>query len=124
MGYFSSPGGADTRNGRLDPQRPHLGIHAINVFVRDQDRSVRFYVDQLGFDVVFDAGLPTGDRWLAVAPPDGTAVLALVAPPPDSREYKLIGRSTGVVFVTEDVVAKYQEWHKRGVQLSFTPRPT
>jgi serine phosphatase RsbU (regulator of sigma subunit) len=92
------------------------------VFVRDQERSARFFVDQLGFEIVFDARLPTGDRWLAVAPPDGTAVLALVAPKPNSREHKLIGRSTGVVLVTEDVLAKFEEWRKRGVRFLSTPR--
>ena len=73
-----------------------LGLHAVNVFVRDQDRSLRFYVDQLGFHVAFDARLQSGERWVAVAPPDGTAVLTLVAPAPDSKEYKLIGRPTGL----------------------------
>ena len=106
----------------LNPQHSFLGLHAINIFVHDQDRSVQFYVGQLGFDLAFDARLQSGDRWVAVAPPDGTAVLALVAPPTDSREYKLIGRSTGIVFVTENVVAKYEEWRRRGVRFSFAPR--
>lgn len=83
---------------------------------------MRFYVDQLGFDLAFDARVQSGDRWVAVAPPDGTAVLALVAPAPDSKEYKLIGRSTGIIFVTENVIAKYEEWRRRGVRFSFTPR--
>jgi serine phosphatase RsbU (regulator of sigma subunit) len=122
MGYFSSPRCEDTLSDHADRQRPHLGIHAVNVYVRDQDRSVRFYVDQLGFEIVFDARLPTGDRWLAVAPPDGTAVLALVVPRPNSRECKLIGRSTGVVLVTENVLAKFEEWRKRGVKFLATPR--
>src|SRR5450432_1212804 len=122
MAEFPSPKPADTSTVCLDRQRPHLGIHAVNVFVRDQDRSLRFYVDQLGFDLTFDARLQSGERWVAVAPPDGTAVLALVAPQPDSWEYKLIGRFTGIVFVTEDVVAKYEEWRRRGVRFAFTPR--
>ena len=37
----------------LHSDAPHLRIHAINIFVRDQDRSVRFYVDQLGFGLAF-----------------------------------------------------------------------
>lgn len=102
--------------------RPYLGIHAVNVFVRDQDRSLRFYLDQLGFKVAFDARVQSGQRWVAVSPPDGSAVLALIAPSPDSFEYKLIGRSTQVVFVTEDVTAKYREWSKRGVRFRHTPR--
>jgi serine phosphatase RsbU (regulator of sigma subunit) len=106
----------------LDLKALHLRIHAINIFVRDQDRSVRFYVDQLGFDLAFDAQLQNGDRWVAVAPPDGSAVLSLVAPKPDSKEYNLIGRPTGVVFVTEDVIAKYAEWSSRGVRFRYAPR--
>src|SRR5215471_10047183 len=104
------------------PERPFLGIHAINVFVRDQDQSLRFYVDQLGFSVAFDGRLQSGDRWVAVAPPDGSAVIALIAPPPDSGQYKLIGRATGIVFVAEDVIAKFEEWRKRGVRFRTTPR--
>jgi phosphoserine phosphatase RsbU/P len=108
--------------GDVSSPHPFLGLHAVNVFVRDQDESVRFYVDQLGFNLAFDARLQSGVRWVAVAPPDGTAVLALIAPSPDSKEYQLIGQPTGIVFVTENVVAKYEEWRKRGVRFNFTPR--
>ncbi len=122
MGDLPSTSGADTSDGWRDPRRPYLCLHAVDVFVRDQDQSLRFYVDQLGFNVAFDARLQSGDRWVAVAPPDGSAVLALVAPAPDSGLYRLIGRPTGVVFVTEDVIGKYEEWRRRGVRFSFTPR--
>jgi serine phosphatase RsbU (regulator of sigma subunit)/predicted enzyme related to lactoylglutathione lyase len=100
---------------------PYLSIHAVNIFVRDQERSLRFYLDQLGFDLAFDAQLQSG-RWVAVAPPDGTAVLTLVAPKPGSAQHKLIGRATQVVFVTEDVTAKFHEWRQRGVPFLHTPR--
>lgn len=83
---------------------------------------MRFYLDQLGFSLVYDTRLQSGERWVAVAPPDGTAILALVAPKPDSREYKLIGRATQVAFVTDDVIAKYGEWSKRGVKFGRPPR--
>jgi serine phosphatase RsbU (regulator of sigma subunit)/catechol 2,3-dioxygenase-like lactoylglutathione lyase family enzyme len=115
MGNSPSPHGADR-------QAPYLGINAVNIFVRDQERSLRFYLDQLGFRLAFDARLQSGERWVAVSPPDGTAVLALIAPEPDSRQYALIGRRTQVVFVTEDVLAKYREWSKRGVRFRFVPR--
>lgn len=105
-----------------DRRRPHLRVHVIDIYVRDQEQSLRFYTDQLGFDLAFDAQLQSGDRWVAVAPPDGSALLALIAPKPESREYKLIGRPTGIVFVTDDVPAKYGEWRKRGVQFQYAPR--
>ena len=100
----------------------YLGIHAVKIFVRDQDRSLRFFVDQLGFDVAFDAKLQSGARWVAVTPPDGTAVLTLVAPRPESKEFQLIGRSTGIVFITENVAAKFNEWRQRGVRFNYAPR--
>jgi serine phosphatase RsbU (regulator of sigma subunit)/catechol 2,3-dioxygenase-like lactoylglutathione lyase family enzyme len=100
----------------------HLSVHAINIYVRDQEASLRFYVNQLGFNVAFDAHLQTGDRWVAVSPPDGTAVLALTAPKPGSYEYELIGRPTGIVLVAENVIAKYAEWRGRGVHFEYAPR--
>ena len=98
-----------------DRQDPYLRLSTITVYVRDQDRSLKFYLDQLGFELVQNTRSPCGDRWLTVAPPDGTAMLALVAPARDSDEYNLIGRSTEVVFLTENVPAKFDEWRQRGV---------
>lgn len=106
----------------LDRDNPYLGVYAVNVFVRDQDRSLRFYVDQLGFNLAFDVRLQSGQRWVGVAPPHGTAVLTLIAPEPDSNEYKLIGQPTPVAFVAEDVVATYSQWRKRGVRFRHVPR--
>ncbi len=105
-----------------DRQFPYLSIYLVNVFVRDQERSLRFYVDQLGFELAFDAVLQGGRRWVAVAPPDGSTVLLLIQPEPDSAEYKLIGRATNVVLVTDDLTVTYREWRKRGVRFGFTPR--
>jgi len=99
-----------------------LRMHCVKVFVRDQEQSLRFYLDRLGFRLVADTLLQSGERWVAVAPPDGEAVIALVAPPPDSRKYQLIGHPTEVVFVTDDVVARYREWSQRGVKFLSVPK--
>jgi serine phosphatase RsbU (regulator of sigma subunit) len=107
---------------RLDRRDPYLRIDAVNVYVRDQDRSLEFYRNQLGFHVALDTRLQSGDRLVAVAPPDGTTVLRLIAPDPDSQDYQLVGRATPIVFLTEDVVAKFAEWSKRGVRFRYTPR--
>lgn len=107
---------------RRDRQAPHLSIQSVDVFVRDLEQSLQFYVDQLGFKVASDVILQSGRRRVGVAPPDGSAVLNLIAPDPDSEEYKLIGRPTQIVFVTDDVPAQYSEWRKRGVRFRHTPR--
>ena len=109
---------------RLDRQDPYLRVLCINIFVRDQDRSLRFYRDQLGFAVVVDESYDGVGRWLAVAPPDGNTVLALIAPARKSEERKLIGRSRHAVLVTEDVMAKFEEWQKRGVRFHHPPQTT
>ena len=120
----SSPsfGVVDQSDPRQERKNSYLRVHAVNVYVRDQDRSLRFYLDQLGFSLAFDVCLQSGQRWVGVSPPDGTAVLTLIAPDPDSDDYKLIGQHSQVVFVTEDVVATYSEWRRRGVRFRHTPR--
>ena len=85
---------------------------------------MRFYVDQLGFGLVVDENYESGGRWVAVAPPDGNTVLALITPKRNSQDYKLIGRSKHTVFVTEDVMAKFDEWGKRGVRFHHPPQTT
>src|SRR6266404_7294911 len=104
------------------PADPFLSIHAVRVYVRDLDRSLRFYVEQLAFRLVIDTRLQSGERWVAVSPPDGTTILTLVAPKTNTAEYKLIGRSTQVVLCTSDVAAKFQQWSKNGVRFIGTPR--
>ena len=106
---------------RSEREQPYLCIQDIVVFVRDLDVSKQFYVEQLGFELITEQSLPTGVRWIEVAPPDGSANLALVEPKPDRPEYKLIGGYRWVLFMTEDVPAKYKEWSERGVRFSFAP---
>src|SRR5882724_6560339 len=122
MGTGLSVASSGALGGRAEARVPHVGLHCVNVYVRDQDRSLKFYTGQLGFRVAFDAKLQSGERWVAVAPPDGSAVLALVKPKAKSQEAKLIGRATQIVFLTDDVAARFQEWSKKGVRFSSAPR--
>ncbi|OLB40106.1 MAG: hypothetical protein AUH11_02725 [Acidobacteria bacterium 13_2_20CM_57_17] len=118
----SPPEWADGSVVRLDRQDPYLRLQSVTIFVRDLEQSLRFYLDQLGFQLIFDARIQPDRRFVTVAPPDGTANLTLVAPETGSEQYKLIGRPMPVTFVTEDVIAKYREWSKRGVRFQFAPR--
>ncbi|HEU5404235.1 MAG TPA: VOC family protein, partial [Terriglobales bacterium] len=105
---------------RLDSQASHVRILFITIYVRDVDRSIRFYVDKLGFNLIFD-NLIGGGRFVAVGPPDGTAVLAFAPVKPDSEEYRSIRRTAPIVFLTENVVARYDEWRARGVEFQEAP---
>src|SRR6186997_3620251 len=101
---------------------PYLRVHAVNIYVKDQARSLDFYLNTLGFHIAFDARVGSGERLLAVAPTDGSAVLTLIEARPDSPKARLVGRATQVVFVTEDLPATYAEWRRRGVRFRNAPR--
>lgn len=106
----------------MNQQEPYLRLHHVPVFVRDQDRSLRFYVDQLGFRLEVDYHFGEHGRFVLVAPPAGKALLALIAPRPGSQEFGLIGRSGQAVFVTEDVQREFEAWRDRGVLFNHPPR--
>lgn len=118
----------DIRPTRLDRGDPYLLLQHMTLFVSDQDRSLHFFVDKLGFSVVLDYRAPEGvpefrirERWVNVAPPDGTARIALVSPQPGDEEYPYIGKGRQIVFLTENVEAKYREWTARGVHFLHPP---
>jgi serine phosphatase RsbU (regulator of sigma subunit)/catechol 2,3-dioxygenase-like lactoylglutathione lyase family enzyme len=122
MGDVTAPYGIDRSFLRLDAQDPYLILHFVMIFVSDQDRSLRFYVDQLGFRLVVDIQIGSGGRWIEVAPPDGSANIALALAGPGTDAHKLIGRDTNVYFLTEDVYAKYNAWTDRGVRFLSPPQ--
>lgn len=105
-----------------DRQSPYLRLNTVTVFVQDVERSLRFYLDQLGFTLAFDFLLPSGDRWIIVTPPDGTAMISLICPQPGTGEHQLIGRSTHACFLTEDISAIFNEWRQRGVHFHAPPQ--
>ncbi len=106
---------------RLDGQDPYLCLHFVVIYVRDQERSLRFYRDQLGFRVIVDHTFTDGSRWIEVSPPDGTGQLGLSLPLPGVDPEKLIGGDSRVYFITEDLPAKYKQWSERGVHFQFAP---
>jgi serine phosphatase RsbU (regulator of sigma subunit)/catechol 2,3-dioxygenase-like lactoylglutathione lyase family enzyme len=122
MGTYELPFGIDRSLLRLDGQDPYLCLHFVIIFVRDQERSLRFYVDQLGFRVAVDHRFDDGRRWIEVAPPDGNAHLGLAPVEAGVDIEALITKDTRVWFITEDVNRKYEEWKARGVQFRFPPQ--
>ncbi len=98
-----------------------LRLQTVTIYVKDQDRSLHFYVDQLGFELISDALLPDGTRWVAVAPSEGPTNLALISPAPGSEQHNLIGRDTQVVFLAEDTDAEVTAWRKHGMIIQESP---
>lgn len=107
---------------RLDGDDPYLRLHFVTIYVSDQELSLRFFVDQLGFSLVSDVHFASGSRWVEVGPPDGTAILALAVPIPDLNEERFVGNSGLITFLTENVEAKYNQWSARGVHFTIPPQ--
>src|SRR5689334_16113510 len=103
---------------RLDSKIPYCRILFVTIYVRDVDRSIRFYVDQLGFNLLFDSPVANA-RFVVVGPPDGSAMICLALAPPDPNQS--VSRTAPIVFLTENVVAKYEEWRARGVEFQEPP---
>ncbi len=121
MASSELPFGIDRTRLRLDGKDPYLCLHFVIIFVRDQERSLHFFADKLGFRVVVDHTFEDGNRWIEVAPPDGTAQIGIALASPGSEFERLIGGLTVVYFITEDLPGKYKEWSERGVQFQFPP---
>src|SRR5215471_15711981 len=101
MAAHDIPFGVDRSVLRLDGKDPYLCLHFVIIYVRDQDSSLRFYADRLGFRVVVDQRLENGQRWVEVAPADGNAHLGLAQLQPADAPEKLIRPEARVWFITE-----------------------
>ena len=121
MASSELPFGIDRTRLRLDGGEPYLCLHFVIIVVRDQERSLRFFADKLGFRVVVDHTFEDGNRWIEVAPPDGSAQIGIALGTPGSELEKLIAGLTVIYFITEDLHGKYQEWSERGVHFQFPP---
>jgi len=88
-------------------------VMSVAIPVSDHDRSIAFYTETLGFEVVMDAVLGEGMRWTQLAPPGAHTHLALVA----TGEGLPTGVDTGIRLASRDAEADYRTFGERGVQL-------
>ncbi|WP_426624990.1 VOC family protein [Leifsonia sp. McL0607] len=88
-----------------------IGVNTIGIPVGDQDVALAFYRDTLGFDVLVDAPLPTGGRWIMLAPPGSAVSVSLVEAGGDVPA----GVETGIRFESLDAGNTYAELARRGV---------
>jgi serine phosphatase RsbU (regulator of sigma subunit) len=127
-GILEPPSSPNAQPARPDcpecPERPYLRIFKSTVYVSNHERSLDFYVNRLGFSVVADVDLTYDGRWVAIAPPDGQAILALCAPKPGTDKYRLIGRDTQIGFISEDINTTYELWQRHGVRFYQPPQQT
>ena len=79
----------------------------------DQDRSIDFYVKNLGFEKRTDVAFGDSYRWVEVYPPKGTTGIAL-APP---RREDPVGIQTGISLTTNNIDEAHAELRASGVDV-------
>jgi catechol 2,3-dioxygenase-like lactoylglutathione lyase family enzyme len=89
-------------------------ISLVAIPATDQDRSIDFYVEKLGFEKRTD--VPFGDdyRWVEVYPPAGTTGIALAPPRPGADTAP---QETGITLTTDDIDATHAHLKSQGVDV-------
>jgi catechol 2,3-dioxygenase-like lactoylglutathione lyase family enzyme len=94
-------------------------IKFATVPVRDQDRSVEFYTQNLGFKVVTDQPFDDRQRWIELALPKAETKLVLFTPPGQEDR---IGAFSNLTFLADDVEATWRVLQSRGVAFVQEPQ--
>lgn len=93
-------------------------LHTVALYVADQDRAKRFYVDTLGFELNADQpGLGGIGRWIEVAPKGGQTAFML-ADAAGWGKADRIGTSADVTLRCEDARALHADLVAKGVSVS------
>lgn len=90
-----------------------IRVRFVSIPVSDQDRSLEFYKQKLGFEVVTDQSFGEGQRWIELRPPGSETLVVLFTPP--GRE-NLIGTFQNLAFTSDDVEQDYLTMRERGVE--------
>jgi len=101
-----------------------LSLATITLVVPDYDAGIAFYVDKLGFDLIEDADLGSGKRWVVVGPKGGAELL--LAKAADEAQTAAIGNQTGgrvgFFLETDDFAAAHARFTAAGVTFHEEPR--
>lgn len=95
------------------------GVKIVSIPVRNQDVSLKFYTEKLGFKVATDQPFNEHQRWIELLIPGADTKLALFTPPGHESR---IGGFQSVTFWCDDVFATASTLKARGVELAAEPR--
>jgi predicted enzyme related to lactoylglutathione lyase len=111
-----------------------IKVSNAQMWVYDQEESLAFYTEKLGWQVRSDVTLPEmGDfRWLTVSPPgqeDFEVVLMAIPGPPVFeeetatmiREVVARGVASSIFLTTDDIYSDYEQLKARGVEFVDAP---
>lgn len=95
------------------------GIKFTSIPVRNQDASLEFYTNKLGFKVITDSPFDDRQRWIELGLPRAETKLVLFTA---QGQESMIGGFMNVTFMADDVEATAREMKARGVEFVQEPQ--
>ena len=95
------------------------GIAIMSIPVRDQNASLKFYTEKLGFKVLTDQPFTPRQRWIELSIPGAESRLALFTP--EGHENR-IGGFQPVTFWCDDIFATAKLLKSKGVEFTQEPK--
>lgn len=95
------------------------GIASTSVFVKDQQESLNFWVEKVGFKVICDLKLESNFRWVEIAPRSSDSPINLY--PKSLISKKDLKPMPVIVFRTNDIQSTFNNLKARGVVFSRNP---
>jgi len=93
-------------------------IQTVSLYVEDQDRSLAFYTETLGFEIRRDNPMNEVHRWIEVAPRGAETTLVLY---PRAMESNWQAHEPSLVLRADDVRTVYEELASAGVEIVMEP---
>jgi catechol 2,3-dioxygenase-like lactoylglutathione lyase family enzyme len=94
-------------------------VKFVSIPVRDQDASIKFYIDKLGFKLITDQPFNEKQRWIELGIPGADTKLVLFTMDGDEKR---IGSFMNFAFVSDNVEKTYNELNARGVSFMAPPK--
>lgn len=95
------------------------GIVSTSVFVKDQQESLNFWIEKLGFEVICDIKLESNIRWVEIAPISSNSSINLY--PKSLISKKDLKPMPVIVFRTDDILNTFKNLKAKGVTFSRNP---
>lgn len=95
------------------------GIASTSVFVKDQQESLNFWVEKVGFEVICDLQLESNFRWVEIAPRSSDSSINLY--PKSLISKKDLIPMPVIFFRTNDIQNTFNILKARGVTFSRNP---
>ena len=95
------------------------GIASTSIFVKDQQESLTFWVEKIGFEVICDIEFESNFIWVEIAPRSSNSSINLY--PKSLISKKDLKPMPVIFFRTEDIYSTFNNLKEKGVTFSRNP---